>query len=246
MSADTDRKFADFNSRLAHLLRLCEVTSSYPERGTVRVRISDARTGEAPLISGELAVLHQRTGTDKSYWLPDVGEHVACLFLPFGRESGVVLGGLYSSADPVPVASRDKAHLRWADGTILEYDRAEHKLTGNVAGEIDLSCTGDARIDAGGDIDAAAAGEARVQATAVTVTAETITLNAEQIGLLGGLSASGPGGMHGQETKRCDTDHEGDYMLSGTLRVTRIEAVDLVVENPIEGTLYGTGEGGGE
>lgn len=241
MNADTSRRIEDLNARLDRFLRLGEVTATYPERGTVRVRLADARaggSGDAPLVSAELAVLHHRTGRDKSWWMPDVGEHVACLFLPFGREDGLVLGAIYSAADPVPVADQDKARLQFADGTVLEYDRAAHKLTGNVAGEIELTSSGNARLDVGGDLAAQVAGNATLRAGGdATLQALRITLDAAQILLKGALSAGGQGGGHGSETKDCDTDHTGDYHLQGTLQVTAIHAGSLIVDDPIQGTL---------
>ena len=59
---------------------------------------------------------------------PDIGEQVAVLLDARG-EDGVVLGAIFSAADAVPVVSRDKWHRRFADGAILEYDRAAHQLT---------------------------------------------------------------------------------------------------------------------
>jgi len=238
------RQIEDLNARLNRFLRLGEVTATYPGRGTVRVRLADARAGgagDAPLVTAELAVLHHRTGRDQCYWMPDVGEHVACLFLPFGREDGVVLGALYSSADPVPVPDQDKARLHFADGTVLEYDRAAHRLTGNVAGEILLACSGDARLDVGGALSAQVAADATLQAGGdATLRAARVILDAGQIVLRGALSAAGQNG-HGSESKDCDTDHTGNYVLNGTLQVTAIHAGSLTVDAPINGTLAGGG-----
>lgn len=74
-----------------------------------------------------LEVLQPRTlaSGDQSYWLPDVGEAVAVL-MDDNDEDGVVLGALYSSADPPPVTSADKKHEAHRDGAVFEYDRAAH------------------------------------------------------------------------------------------------------------------------
>lgn len=106
------------------LVRVGVVTNIYPERGTVRVHLVDADDQ----VSYELPVIYRKTGKDKEYWMPDIGEHVVCLFSGQGMEQGFVLGAIYSQADPVPVSSKDKWHIKFEDGTWLEYDRAEQVL----------------------------------------------------------------------------------------------------------------------
>lgn len=90
----------------------------------VRVRLPELDN----LRTAWLPVLTRKSKRDKDYWLPDLGEHVAVLLDARG-EDGVVLGAIFSEADAVPVASRDKWHRRFADNTELEYDRASHMLT---------------------------------------------------------------------------------------------------------------------
>jgi phage baseplate assembly protein V len=94
-----------------------------------------------------LPVLTRKSKNDKDYWLPDEGEHVAVLLDAQG-EDGVVLGAIFSGADPVPVASRDKWHRRFADGTTLEYDRAAHHLHVDCAGTITAIAKGSASVKA--------------------------------------------------------------------------------------------------
>ncbi len=88
-------------------------------RAVVRVRFPD-REG---LVSWWLEVLFPKTHKDKAYWMPDIGEHVACLLDEHG-EAGCVLGALYSMADTPPAQNADKAHLAWDGGASAEYDRA--------------------------------------------------------------------------------------------------------------------------
>lgn len=90
-----------------------------PAKALVRVRFPDREN----LPSWWLEVLATKTHKDKSYWMPDVGEHVACLMDNHG-EAGCILGALYSQADMPPVASGDKAHMAWDGGASVEYDRA--------------------------------------------------------------------------------------------------------------------------
>ncbi len=99
-----------------------------PATGRARVRFPDRDN----VVSWWLDVLQRKTHVDKAYWMPDVGEHVACL-MDGHDEAGAILGALYSTADPVPVASPDKDHTLYGDGAVISYDRAAHVLT------IDLS-----------------------------------------------------------------------------------------------------------
>lgn len=103
----------------------------------VRVRLPELDN----LRTAWLPVLARKSKRDKDYWLPDLGEHVAVLLDARG-EDGVVLGAIFSEADAVPVASRDKWHRRFADGALIEYDRAAHHYLVDVpaGGEITLRC----------------------------------------------------------------------------------------------------------
>jgi phage baseplate assembly protein V len=88
-----------------------------------------------------LAVLQRKTTGDRDYHLPEVGEHVACQ-VDEHNEEGVVLGAIYSSADPAPVQDADKRHLAFKDGSVFEYDRNKHRLTADMPG-------GQARVTVG-------------------------------------------------------------------------------------------------
>jgi len=74
-----------------------------------------------------LFILQAKTQKDKFYFMPDIGEHVACL-MDERCEAGVILGAIYSDLDEVPVVSKDKFKIKFQDGTEIEYDRVEHEL----------------------------------------------------------------------------------------------------------------------
>lgn len=116
-----------------------------------------------------LPVLQRRTHRDKALNLPDVGEQVV-LLLDLRGEDGVILGAVWSDADPVPqTGGPDVDVRRYADGTVLRYDRTAHRLTADVQGEIVATCTGKA--------DVTAEGPARVESkAALTLAAPTITM----------------------------------------------------------------------
>lgn len=125
---------------------------------------------------------------DKSYWMPDVGEHVACL-LDANAETGVILCAIYSDEDEPPVSSADKRHVRFLDGGTFEYDRSSGTLT--------IVTTGPVNITAGGP---------------VTVTAPRVTVDSPETICTGDLLVQGKltyqGGMAGTGGAVIDGDVE--------------------------------------
>ena len=115
------------------LLRVGVVTSTYPERATVRVRFGD----QEDVVTWEMPVLYAKTHQDRVYHMPDVGEHVVTLSLPYGSSQGFVMGAIYSQADQPPVVSQDKWHVDFKDGSWMEYDRSTHTWSGHIKGAVD-------------------------------------------------------------------------------------------------------------
>lgn len=112
-------------------LRIGRVSALDPELGRVRVAFGDQDGME----SWWLPVLQRRTLGDRTYWMPEVEEQVACL-VDEGGVDGYVVGALYSQADPPPVTAPGRAHAAMKDGAVVEYDRDAHRLT------VDLSAAG--------------------------------------------------------------------------------------------------------
>lgn len=129
-----------------------------------------------------LPVLHHKTGQDKSYWMPDLNEHVCCL-LDDNAEFGCILGAIYSDADQPPVASQDKCHVKFKDGTTIEYDRAAHLLKADVKGDVELVTTGKVTATIGGTLTADVSGN-------TTLTTPLCTINGN-LKVNGNITASG-------------------------------------------------------
>jgi len=100
--------------------------------GKVRVQFPD----RDDLVSDWLPVMQEFCVGNQQYRLPDEQTQVAVL-MDENYEAGVVLGAIYSDCDPPPVTNRDLYYRRFKDGTVIQYDRAGHKLTADVKGEID-------------------------------------------------------------------------------------------------------------
>jgi phage baseplate assembly protein V len=120
-------------------LKIGQVTERDPAKALVRVVFRDL--GE--LVSWWMPILQAKTLVDQVYWMPDEGEHVVCL-LDEHAEFGVVIGAIYSDATAPPVSSLEKFHVKFKDGTEIEYDRGIHKLRVSLeaaAADVEISTT---------------------------------------------------------------------------------------------------------
>ena len=124
---------------LKNIIRAGRVSSADPVTCSVRVAFEDG------LVSYDLPIVVPQSLQNKDYCLPDIGEHVVCIFLPTGNAQGFCLGSFYSDADEPPVSNQDKRHVKFADGTTVEYDRSTSAMT--------VTCTGSLSITAAsGDV----------------------------------------------------------------------------------------------
>lgn len=197
------RRIDRLESRLQRLVRVGTVTASFPDRGTVRVNLPDADG----VNSQELPVLYPKTLQDKAYGMPDIGEHVLCVFLPIGVEQGFVIGAIYSQADPVPVSSQDKTGIQFADGATFEYDRAANFLTIDVPGGAQLDFAGpvtlnapqlninapETTLHAGTQLNVTSPMMYFIAATMASVTSPVISNNGNVV-IAGAISTTGGGG----------------------------------------------------
>lgn len=133
------------NGVLKNLIKVGRVSSVNPKTVTARVEFEAQE-----LVSSDLLILQRQTLKNKDYCLPDVGEHVVCIFLPTGNAEGFILGAIYSSDDP-PVNNVNKRMVKFSDGTKVEYDRSSRTLTVDATGPINIvgniNLTGDILVD---------------------------------------------------------------------------------------------------
>lgn len=123
---------------LKNVARVGRVSSINPGDGTVRVVFEDRQD----MVSYDLPVIVRQSLKNKDYFMPDVGEQVLCLFLPSGNAQGFILGAFYSDEDLPPVTDQGKRHVRFEDGTSIEYDRTTHTLSINAQGTINIKASG--------------------------------------------------------------------------------------------------------
>lgn len=145
----------------------CRVRVAFPDRDGLR--------------SWWLPVVQAATRDDHVYHTPDLGEQVA-VQMDERFEDGVVTGALYSEPEPPPVTNPDAWHVRWRDGTTVEYDRAAHRLS--------ICAIPDARIEHQVGADSTItqtqdAIELRLGAARIVVTQDAVRIEAAAITLAG-------------------------------------------------------------
>ncbi|MGA1023706.1 MAG: phage baseplate assembly protein V [Aquiluna sp.] len=132
------------------------VTAVDEATGRARVRVDDLDGVE----SYWLAILQGRVAADQhAYWL-DEGDFVAILS-DERLEAGVILGCLYSQANPPPITTRDKYHRSFSDGGLIEYDRSTGTLT--------LTATNQIVIDAANGVHITNSSESTINGKAIAV-----------------------------------------------------------------------------
>ncbi|MBP2654258.1 MAG: phage baseplate assembly protein [Firmicutes bacterium] len=130
-----NRKGSGKDEAFQNMLRYGKVSSVNSKLHTVRVAFAD----KGGVVSHSLPVLIRGSLKNKHYHLPDVDEDVLCVFLPNGIQRGFVLGSFYNVNNSPPVASADKEHVTFSDGTIVEYDRSSSTMTVDCIGTINIT-----------------------------------------------------------------------------------------------------------
>lgn len=137
------------NKILQNIIRVGIVSSHNPENATVKVIFPDKDN----TVSYDLSVLMAQTEKNKDYFIPDIGEQVLCLFLPNGIEEGFVIGSIYSNKNKPPVTDANKRHIKFEDGTWVEYDRGNSTLTVSAVGDIKIISATNINIEGNVSVD---------------------------------------------------------------------------------------------
>lgn len=103
-------------------------------KARVKVDVAGMRTDWIPWT--------ERAGPGVRTWsAPEVGSQVVVACPSGDPAQGVVLGGVYRAAHPAPANAKTSHRVEFEDGTIVEYDRAAHKLTIDVGeGSVVVNC----------------------------------------------------------------------------------------------------------
>lgn len=160
---------------------------------------------EDGIVSDWLPIIVPKGLGDSFSWMLDINEQVACL-MDKHAEDGVILGAIYSNANQPNGGNKDKFRVVFSDDTVIEYDRAAHKLTADVKGAVEVKATG--------DVDVETATNATVKAVLVTLDAPNVTctgiLTAAQIATAPGTGGTGALEIDGDITVTGNVTADGD------------------------------------
>lgn len=178
------------------------------DAGAVTVSFEDVG-----IVSHWLTVCYPKSGQDKAYWLPDVGDQVRCLMDEY-LEDGAVLGSIYSSADAVPWASGDKIGWQFRDGGGFSYDRSTGELDVTAMGVANISVKGNAQISVGGTTTIHSDGTATIDAGQTVVTGSLLVKGPTML-------AGGVGGEAGAGTPIPGNVVAQDDVIAGDISLTK-------------------------
>ncbi len=189
---------AELHHRLSRMIAFGKVAEADYDKARVKVTIGDWTTSWLPWLT-------TRASNNIDWQALEVGEQVLVLSPSGDMAQALVLGAVYQGEqqqqlmDDIAVDSRANVHrVKYQDGTIIEYDRENHRLKANVQGDVeilvsqDLSATvnRNATVTVGGDMSADITGNCQINAQNITLNASgnlditaggTMTLNASTI-----------------------------------------------------------------
>jgi phage baseplate assembly protein V len=135
------RESTNHGRALNNLMRYGLVKEADYENGLLRVDIQDG-----DLETAWLPWLTLRSGNDKFWWAPEVGERVLVLAPSGELHNGVVMAAQISSEFP-QIANRETVQrTEFSDGTVIEYDRDAGRYLLDVHGDIMIRATGNVTI----------------------------------------------------------------------------------------------------
>lgn len=136
---------ADIDRRIENLLQLGTIASVDLQAKRCTVKVGD-------LVTAPIPWLEQRAGATRTWSPPSDGEQVLLLSPGGDPKRGVVLRGVYSTANPAPADREKLDHATYADGAVIEYDAVAHKLTATLPDGATADITASGGIHATGDV----------------------------------------------------------------------------------------------
>ncbi len=113
---DIEGRLQSMEEALNNIVRVGTVVNRDPNKHRCRVEFKDNDS----VVSFWCQVLVPRAMGDKFYWMPNIGEMVIAVFLPYGQEQGFILGSAYNKKDSKPSIGGEKdLIIEEIDGTII-------------------------------------------------------------------------------------------------------------------------------
>lgn len=153
---------AELTRRLFNLIRPASIFETDHPAGKVRCKLGSIETDWLPWLT-------HRAGPDATWHAPEIGEQVLILSPGGDFSQGFVLPAIYQNDYPQPATDPNLSKVSFSDGSLIEYDRENHRFTVAIAntgaevrlisaGKITLAADSDLTIEAGGQIDIEASG----------------------------------------------------------------------------------------
>lgn len=126
----------------------CSLWVGYVEDYNADNHMAKVFIPEKNFTTGFLPVIVPNSKLNKDELHLDPQEHVACLMLGSGLETGFILGSFFDEDNLPPVANQNIRSVTFDDGTLIQYDRENHKLEINCVGDIDITASKNIRLQA--------------------------------------------------------------------------------------------------
>lgn len=114
-------EIGEMQRAMANLIRVGKIVGLDESNARVKVSVGGLTTDWLPWAVS-------RAGGNRTWSAPEIGEQVVVLSPHGDPAQGIVLPSIYQDDHPAPADSKDVDRIRYADGTVTEYDRAEHRL----------------------------------------------------------------------------------------------------------------------
>ena len=209
---------------------------------------------EDNLVSDWLPVAMPFSMGARAFWLPRIGSQVAVLMDEHG-EDGIVLGSVYSQADPAPSTNASIFMVEMEDGTVFSMDPLASSFTlstpgsGTVqtGGNLTTTVEGNLGATVGGALSATVSGNASITAAQITLKAAKITLDAPIVTATAILQAEGALEADGGITTSTGGAVPGNFNLqgNGTMGGQMNSATATIGGKSFAGHVHSNGNGGG-
>ncbi|MDT8901825.1 phage baseplate assembly protein V [Anaeroselena agilis] len=123
------------DSEVKNLFRVGTVSAIDEVNQLVRVAFDDLDD----TVSAWLQVAAWGAYIDDNFWLPDPDEQVMCMFMPTGRSEGYVLFSVRGAVNAPKAGAQGRRYIRFADGAVVEHDRASSTMTITTAGVVNVT-----------------------------------------------------------------------------------------------------------
>lgn len=179
---------------LLNIIKYGTVTEVKADTAQVKVTFKESNN----IVSYYMPVLQSFAGKNNAYVLPSIDDVVVCLISPRG-DAGVVLGSIYTGINKPVISDENKYNVTFDDGSVIEYDKNEHKLMLNVKGSaeividksITISVTEDKEVSAK-NIKITAESEVNIECNTASIEAKNeVKINGASISLCSATAAQG-------------------------------------------------------